>query len=63
MQHACQAWEINIKIQDGKLEGEIPFGRRMARWGNNIKMDAKGTVREDQGWIVSQTVKWRWVVV
>jgi hypothetical protein len=28
----------------GKLEEEIPFGRREGRWGNNIKMDAKGTV-------------------
>jgi hypothetical protein len=51
------------KIWGGKLEGEIPLGRRVGRWGNNIKMDAKVTVCEDEGWIVSHTVNWRWVVL
>lgn len=63
MQRASQTWEINIKIQSGKLEGEIPLGRRVGRWGNDIKMDTKGTVCEDEGRIVSHTVNWVWVVV
>lgn len=62
MQHAYQTWEINIKIQDGKLEGEVSFGRHVGRWGNNIKMDANGTVCEDEGWIVSKTLNCWWVV-
>ena len=49
MQHAFSSWEINIKIWGGKLEGKIPFGRRVGRWGNNTKVDAKVTVCEDEG--------------
>jgi hypothetical protein len=48
------------RILVGNPEGKRPLGRLRRRWVDNIKMDLRGTGRDDMNWINLAQYRKQW---